>query len=246
MKSEFILKKLKEDEKFRLIFAKDAVLTEAVWALEGGHTDVLDRLRVFDDIEKMCDLDEELERELNKINNDLTNTDDFKITLSSDLESICEQIREIDGSYEGYKGIWDDARLLNIFSEERNLNFKMINEMWIDHLYYEHKTIFTEVIEEYKILEHKKVKLIEELEAELAPLRNMAERLLNVDEIESNFGGILDDIRLDEAYSSNFSIYFIDKSPDIINNHSIGLNEYERNELLNFTEKLITEFSIVD
>jgi hypothetical protein len=244
MNTDFILDKLKEHEKFRLIFAKNAVLQEAVWALQGSVTGVVDELYILDDIESMSDLDGILERQLNKANYNLKSTEDLRVPSSALLESLCEDICRIDVSREDFRGIWKEVALPNIYADMNGITFHEINEMWLDHLYMHHEQIFKDMFIGFKESELEKKNLIEQLEEEMKPFQDLASMLIDIEEIEKNWGRGLEEIAEKNVYYSNFNSYFIMREVQILETHSEGLNDYEEQSLRDFFRLLSHELDI--
>ena len=245
MNTDFILEKLKKDEKFRRLFAKNAVLEEALWALQQGSvTGIVDELYILDDIERMSDLDEILERQLNKANFNLSSTEDFRVPSSAILESLCEDIGRIDGSYEDFSGFWKEADLPNIYVDRNWLTFDMINDIWMEHLHQHQEKIFEDLINGFKESELEKKNLIEQLEQEMEPFQDLARKLIEIEEIEKNWGDKLQEIADESMYFSNFYTDFISKEELILKRLSDGLNEYEQRSLREFYGMVCHELNI--
>ena len=236
-----LLDKLKESEEFRLVAAKDNILNEAIYSLVGYPTDIEDYLYVFDEIERSFSLDNELENKLAALNNELKNTDDFKVPLTFEIEELCQKIRELGPSEDTQVSIWSEQIALNQLYLSENISFEEIFKRLTNYIYNNEKDFFARNISYYSQNEKAKERIIEQLEKELIPIKNCAENLLNIDEIDNNWGSQLQEISHTQAYSNNFYNCFQKKKEEIISKNSIGLNELEKLELNAFFEELETK-----
>jgi hypothetical protein len=235
---DLILDKLKESEEFRLIAAKDNILNEAIYSLVGYTTDIEEYLYVFDEIERSFSLNDELENKLAALNNELKNTEDFKVPLTFEIEELCQKIRELGPSEDTQESIWREKIALNQLYLSENISFEEVLQQLTNYIYNNEKDFFERNISYYRQNEKAKERLIEQLEKELIPIKNCAENLLKIEEIDNNWGSQLQEICHTQAYTNNFYHFFKKEKEAILLKNSIGLNELEKLKLNAFFEEL--------
>jgi hypothetical protein len=242
---DLILKQLKASEKFRLIAVKENVLNQAVHSLCIYTTDIYEHLDVFKEIESSISLDKVLGKDLTSLNIELTNTDDFKIPLGVEIEDLCQKIRELGPHEDTEVRFWDEKIPLDklLFSESESL--KEVFTRCTDYIRHNEKAIFSEYISYFKQNEIEKESLIQQLEKELAPIKNLAEKLLEIEEIDNEWGSKLQDIIDVELYENYFYRYFISDRANILAKHSEGLNDLEKSELSYFFDELCHELPVL-
>ena len=234
---DLILDKLKESEEFRLIAAKENILNKAIHSLVGHTTDIEEYLYVFNEIEQSFSLDDELESKLAVLNNELKNTDDFKVPLTIEIEELCQKIRELGPSKDTQVSIWTEQIALNHLYLSENISFEELFNRLTNYIYNNEKDFFARNISCYSQNEKAKERLIEQLEKELIQIKNVSENLLMNEKIDNNWGSQLQEISRTQAYSNNF-YHFFEKKEAILLKNSIGLNELEKLELNAFFEEL--------
>ena len=236
--NDLILDKLKESEGFRLIAAKENILNEAIHSLVGHTTDIEEYLYIFNEIERSFSLDDELESKLTVLNNELKNTDDFKVPLTIEIEELCQKIRELGPSEDTQVSIWTEQIALNHLYLSENISFEELFNRLTNYIYNNEKDFFARNISYYSQNEKVKERLIEQLEKELIPIKNVSENLLMIEEIDNNWGSQLQEISCTQAYNNNFYHFFEKEKEAILLKNSIGLNELEKLELNAFFEEL--------
>lgn len=245
MNSNFIREQLKESEQFRLIFAKNGVLEDAILALQGSTTDAGDYLYIFDDIERDYDFEELLSKELVQRNYEISSTEDMRVPAGNELEWISEEIRKIDLDIEDFRGIWGERILPNIFEEYGYSSFEQINETWMTYLLHHQNSLFDKIIERFRENEMRKVQFIENLEKELIPFQEMAQKLSEIEEVEKNWGRELNRIIYTEVYNNSFYGDFVNNKQYILQKHSNNLNEREKELLNEFFNRLCGELDVI-
>jgi hypothetical protein len=242
---DLILDKLKESEEFRLIAAKDNILNEAIYSLVGHTTDIEDYLYVFDEIERSFSLNDELENKLAALNNELKNTEDFQVPLTIEIEDLCQKIRELGPHEDTQESIWREKIALNQLYLSENISFEEVLQQLTNYIYNNEKDFFERNISYYSQNEKAKERLIEQLQKELIPIKNFAENLLKIEEIDNNWGSQLQEITHTQAYSNNFYHCFTKEKESILLRNSNNLNELEKLELHAFFEELNEKLSIL-
>jgi hypothetical protein len=240
-----ILEKLKESQEFRLIKAKDKVLDAAIDYLRGSTTDIEDYLYVFEQIEKNASLDEEFEKELISLNNKLNNTDDFQVPLTDEIEELCQKIRELEPHEDTQTSIWREQIALDKLNFSKSISFEEVFENFADYIRYNEKDIFAKIISYFKENEKEKEILIAQLEKELFPIKELANKMLTSEKIDKEYGSILEEICHTQAYSSNFYHRLKKERESILLKNSTELNELEKLELRAFFDNLAAELNVL-
>jgi hypothetical protein len=183
-----------------LINAKSRVLNEFIECLLGGTTDITDYTHVFQKIEGILG-EGNLSTELHETVYNLFCDEDFRTTDSSEIDSLCEEIHSIDSAFEKYYDSAEsyfDEPVANLFTDLHELNSEQLCEMinlWIKHKEENEQSYFEGLLEEIRKYQEDKNLLIGKLEQHIAPLRNLAEQLLEVDDEEINYwAGNLDEV----------------------------------------------------
>jgi hypothetical protein len=241
---DLILDKLKESEEFRLIAAKDNILNEAIHFLVGYTTDIEDYLYVFDEIGRSISLDEELEKKLTALNDELKNTEDFHVPLTIEIEELCQKIRELGPSEDTQESIWSEKIAFDELYISESISFREVFEKFTDYICHKEKYIFASIISSYKQIENEKEFLIQKLEKELKPIKELAENLLTIEEIDNNWGSKLQEICNAKAYSNDF-YRFNEKKETILVENSVGLNELEKLALDAFFDEIYVELRVL-
>ena len=240
-----ILEKLKESQEFRLINAKDKVLDAAIYYLCGSTTDIEDYLYVFEQIENNASLDEEFEKELSSLNIKLNNTDDFQVPLTDEIEELCQKIRELGPNEDTQTSIWREQIALDKLNFSKSISFEEVFEKFAEYIRYNEKDIFAKIISSFKENEKEKEILIQQLEKELIPIKELAKKMLTSEEIEKEYGSKLEEICYTQAYSCDFYHRLKKERDSILLTNSTELNELEKLELRAFFDKLATELNVL-
>lgn len=175
-----------------LINAKSHVLNEVIESLFGGTTDITDYTHVFQKIEGILG-EGNLSNELHETVYNLFCDEDFRTTVSSEIDSLCEEIHLIDSAFEKYYNsaeTYFDEPVANLFTDLHELNGEQLCEMinlWIKHKEENEQSYFEGLFEEIRKYQADKNLLIGKLEQHIAPLRNLAEQLLKVDDEEIKY-----------------------------------------------------------
>jgi hypothetical protein len=183
-----------------LIIAKSRVLNEVIESLLGGTTDITDYTYVFQEIEGLLD-EGVLSTKLHETVYNLYCDEDFRKTDSSEIDSLCEEILLIDSAieenYDSAERYFDEP-VANPFSELHELNGGQLCEMinsWIKRKEENESDYFWGLLVNIRKEQDRKKLLIGKIEDHVAPLQNLAEQLLEVDDEEINYwAGNLEEI----------------------------------------------------
>ena len=247
MSSNLIINYLREQEQLKLIFAKNNILMCALEGLVGYTINIEESIRVFEQILESSILDGEIEKELIEKHFELTSDEDLRIPASDEIESLCETIASLNCDITE-NDIILDVCIKNKTQDSGELSIKQIEELileWINFVEYSEKTIFGNKIHEILRIEEKKSVLIEKLENEFSPIRNMANKLLLIDSVKKDWYSQLDEIANESVYSNNFHEYFSSPKNKLIKHYSSTLNADEKNELVSFYNLIIDRLSII-
>jgi hypothetical protein len=242
---DLILDKLKESQEFRLITAKDNILASAISNLCGSTTDIEDYLYVFDKIENNDSLNEELEKKLTALNDELKNTEDFNVPLTLEIEELCQKIRALGPDEDAHSSIWSEKIAFDELNLYETFSFEEVFKRLANYIYDNEKDIFARIISYYSQNEKEKKRLIEQLEKALIRIKNRAENLLTIEEIDNNWGSQLQEICQTQAYSNDFYHCFYKKKEAILLKNSEGLDDLEKSVLSDFFDDLCNKLSFL-
>lgn len=175
-----------------LIIAKSRVLNEVIESLLGGTTDITDYTYVFKEIERLLD-EGDLSTKLNETVYRLFCDEDFRKTDSSEIDSLCEEILSIDSAFEEHYDsaeLYFDEPVANLFTDIHELNGEQLCEMinsWIKRKEDNERYYFEGLLVYIRKKQDRKNLLIGKIEDLIAPLRNLAGQLLEVDDKEINY-----------------------------------------------------------
>jgi hypothetical protein len=96
MSNKLIINYFRSQDKFKLIFAKNNILKFALEDLSGYSFDIHEYVRVFEQINGSSIMDKDNKKELTEKLYDLTCDEDFRVTESDKIESLCEKIRVLN------------------------------------------------------------------------------------------------------------------------------------------------------
>lgn len=242
---DIILDKLKESQEFRLITAKDNILASAIYYLCGSTTDIEDYLYVFDKIENKDSLNEELEKKLTALNDELKNTEDFNVPLTLEIEELCQKIKALGPDEDAQSSIWSEKIAFDELNLYETFSFEEVFKRLANYIYDNEKDIFARTISYYSQNEKEKKRLIEQLEKELIRIKNCAENLLTIEEIDNNWGSQLQEICQTQAYSNDFYHCFKKEKEAILLKNSVGLDDLEESVLSAFFDDLCNKLSVL-
>jgi hypothetical protein len=220
-------------------------LNQALYSLCIYTTDINEHLDVFKEIESSISQDKVLEKDLTSLNIELTNTDDFKVPLGIEIEDLCQKIRELGPHEDTEVRFWDEKIPLDKLFLSESVSFKEVFTRFTDYIRLNEKVIFSEIISFFRQNEIEKKSLIQQLEKELTPIKDLAEKLLAIEEIDNEWGSKLQDIRDAGLYEYNFHNYFISDRENILAKNSEGLNDLEKSELSYFFDELRHELHVL-
>jgi hypothetical protein len=240
---DLILDKLRESKEFRLITAKDNILASAISNLCGSTTDIEDYLYVFDEMKNYDLLNEDFEKKLTALNDDLKNTEDFNFPLTLEIEELCQKIRLLGPSDDTQSSIWSEKIAFDELHLCETFSFEEIFRRLTNYIFDNEKDIFARIISCYSQNEKEKKRLIEQLEKELISIKSIAENLLTFEEIDNNWGSQLQEISRTQAYRSDFYRCFKKEKEAILLKNSIGLNDIEKSVLSDFFDELCYKLS---
>jgi hypothetical protein len=175
-----------------LIIAKSRVLNEVIESLLGGTTDITDYIHVFREIEEILD-EGDLSTKLHETVYNLFCDEDFRKTDSSEIDSLCDEILSIDSAFEEHYDsaeLYFDEPVANLFTDIHELNGEQLCEMinsWIKRKEENETDYFWGLLVNIRKEQDRKNLLIGKIEDLIAPLRNLAEQLLEVDDEEINY-----------------------------------------------------------
>ena len=177
---------------------------------------------------------------------DLTSTEDLRVPGSDQIESLCERIRSLN-SYSIEKDVILDASISNKFQNSINLTLEQIIELmleWTNSIGYIGGNVLNEVIEEFRRIEKEKIPLIEELEKEVLPIKNLANKLLQIEAIEKDWYHQLTEILNKSVYTNNFHSSLASEKSKIMENNAAKFNVEQLNEIDEFFDLIQEELSI--
>lgn len=175
-----------------LIIAKSRVLNEVIESLLGGTTDITDYTYVFKEIEGLLD-EGDLSTKLHETVYNLYCDEDFRKTDSFEIDSLCEEIHLIDIAIEeNYDSaeLYFDEPVANLFTDIHELNGEQLCEMinsWVKRKEENERDYFEGLLVYIRKKQDRKNLLIGIIEDLIAPLRNLAGQLLEVDDKEINY-----------------------------------------------------------
>ena len=246
MDSHLIINYLREQEQLKLIFAKNDILMCALEGLIGYTIDISEHVNLLERILESGVLDESIEKDLIEKHYDLTSTEDLRVPESDQIESLCERIRSLN-SYITEKDVILDASISNKFQNSINLTLEQIIELmleWTNSMEYIGGNVLNEVIEEFRRIEKEKIPLIEELEKEVLPIKNLANKLLQIEAIEKDWWYQLTEISDESVYTNNFHAYHGSRKNELMESYAAKFNLEQLNEIEEFFDLIWDKLSI--